>query len=239
MGCHYCSYTWLKQFIDKLINRLLKDVRYERPASENSQVIKDAFKYVYNYQRRPLQGKLLLLAIGMVIDGIKTSSQLHDKIKQLEAITAAGKGDLVNITEKDLTDYFDWILPNVCDLCDRSEDLRSICDLFDMSKTADLAFFAAWSKQYLKSSKEDKENARFCEFLKVVFEDATAERREAVGKALCKLSKQKIADLNFNVIRVFGSDKNAVRMWNEIRSTAESTNPILNNLSNLFKRKKD
>lgn len=226
-------------FIDKLINVLLKDVRYESPSSENSQVIRDAFRYVYNYQRRPLQGKLLLLIIGMVIDSTKTSNQLIDKIKQLDAITTTGKGDLAHISEKDLDDYFDWILPNVCELCDYSEDLKSIYNLFDMSVAADSSFFASCSKLYLKSSKGDKDNTRFCEFLKVVFECATAESREAVGKSLCKLSKQKLSDLNFDVIGVFSSDRRAIRMWNEIRDIAESTNPILNNLSNLFKRKKD
>ena len=100
-------------------------------------------------------------------------------------------------------------------------------------------FFAQCARIYLKQSKGEKDYAVFCEFLSVVFDNSTSQSREEVGKVLCKLNKQKMEGLDFAVTDYFRTDGRALRCWDEIRNIAESTNPLLNNLSNLFKRRKD
>ena len=100
-------------------------------------------------------------------------------------------------------------------------------------------FFTSCAKIYLKQSKEDKDYGIFCEFLGLVFEKGNTQIREEIGKVLCKLSKQKLADLDETVRDVYHGDRTALRYWDEIKDVAENTSPILNNLSNLFKRKKD
>ena len=85
----------------------------------------------------------------------------------------------------------------------------------------------------------NKDYGIFCEFLGLVFEKGNAQIREEIGKVLCKLSKQKLSDLDEAVKDVYHGDRTALRHWDEIKDVAESTSPILNNLSNLFKRKKD
>ena len=227
------------QFSDKLIRELVKPIPLDCPNKTDAKLIQDIFKYTYNFRRQPVKGKTLLLLIGMVLDGIKGKQHLYDKIEQLEKLTYGNKADLTRATERSVQTYFDWLLPNVCNICDRTADIEAIYNLFEMPAAIEAVFFAQCAKIYLKQSKGEKDYSLFCEFLGAVFNKATAQSHNEVGKVLCKLNKQKLEDLDYAVNDYFRNDGRALRSWDDIRNTAESTNPILNNISNLFKRRKD
>lgn len=175
----------------------------------------------------------------MVLEKCKKTSQLHDAFESLERLTANAKADMSRVTERSAERYFDWLLPEVCDLCERTSDIESLYDLFEMPSDVASLFFTSCAKIYLKQSKGDKDYGIFCEFLGLVFKKGNSQIREEIGKVLCKLSKQKLSDLDESVKDIYHSDRTALRQWDEIKDVAESTSPILNNLSNLFKRKKD
>lgn len=226
-------------FADELIKELIRPIPLDCPSKSDAKLIQEMFKYTYNFRQKPITGKLLLLIIGMVLDGVKGKQRLYDKLEQLEKLTQGNKADLSRPTEKSVQNYFDWLLPSVCELCDRSADLEAVYHLFEMPAAVDTMFFTQCARIYLKQSKGEKDYAVFCEFLSVVFDNSTSQSREEVGKVLCKLSKQKMEGLDFAVTDYFQTDGRALRCWDEIRNIAESTNPLLNNLSNLFKRRKD
>ena len=226
-------------FAENLVKDIVKTIPFESPTRENGKLIQGAFDYLYNNLRKPVTGKLLLLVIAMVLEKCKRTSQLHDAFESLERLTATAKADMSRVTERSAERYFDWLLPEVCELCERTSDIESIYNLFEMPSDVASIFFTTCAKLYLKQSKGDKDYAIFCEFLGLVFEKGNAQIREDVGKVLCKLSKQKLSDLDETVKDIYYGNRSTLRHWDEIKEVAESTSPILNNLTNLFRRKKD
>lgn len=225
-------------FAESLVNDIVKIIPFESPSRENDKLIQGTFEYLYNNLHKPVTGKLLLLVIAMVLEKCRNTSQLHDAFGNLKRLTANAKADMSRVTERSTQRYFDWLLPGVCDLCERTSDIESLYDLFKMPNKATSLFFAYCAKIYLKQSKEDKDYGLFCEFLGLVFKKGNSQIREEIGRVLCKLSKQKFSDLDEAVKDIYYSDRIALRKWDEIKDVAESTSPILNNFSNLFKRKK-
>lgn len=226
-------------FAESLVKALVKSIPFESPTKENGKLIQNAFDYLYNNLRRPVTGKLLLLVIAMVLVKCKKTSQLHDAFDKFEIITRYGKADMSRVTEHSAEKYFGWILPEVCELCECSSDIESLYNLFEMSSDVANLFFVSCAKIYLKQSKGDKDYGIFCEYLGFVFKQGNSQNREEIGKVLCKLNKQKLADLDNAVNDIYHNDRTAIRRWDEIREVAESTNSILNGITKLFKRKKD
>ena len=226
-------------FAENLVKDIVKFIPFETPSRENGRLIQNAFEYLYNQLRRPVTGKLLLLVIAMVLEKCKKVSQLHDTFEKLERLTAHGKADMSRVTDRSAERYFSWLLPAVCDLCQRSGDLVSLYDLFAMPGDVEELFFTICADLYMKGSKGGKDTALMCEFLGFVFARGSARTRDAVGKALCKLNKQKLAALDETVKDRFLYDRDALAKWEEIQDALKSTNPFLSSLSNLFKRKKD
>lgn len=226
-------------FAEDLVKDVVKSIPFESPSRENDKLIQGAFQYLYHDLHKPVTGKLLLLIIAMTLEKCKRASQLHDAFESLERLTAHEKADMSRITERSAERYFDWLLPKVCVLCERTSDLESLYALFEMPSGVALLFYTSCARIYLKQSKGDKDYGIFCEFLGLVLKKGNAQIREEIGKVLCKLSKQKLSDLDETVKDIYRDDKTALRHWDEIKDVAESTSPILNNLSNFFRRKKD
>ena len=226
-------------FADELIEELVKPIPLDEPSKASARLIQDIFKYTNSFKRQPVSGKVLLLLIGMVVEGMHGKQGLYEKLENLEKLMQGNKADLSRATDKSVQTYFDWLLPNVCRLCDRTADIEAIYDLFDMPSPVEAMFFAQCAKLYLKQCKGEKDYSLFCEFLGAVFKKAASQSREEVGKVLCKLNKQKMEDLDSAVSEYFREDDRALRSWKDIRDTAESTNPLFNNLTNLFRRRKE
>lgn len=226
-------------FAENLIRDVINKIPYESPSKEDGKLIQISFKYLYNDLDRPVTGKLLLLVIAMALQKCKKVSQLHDTFESLETLTKHAKADMSRMTERDSEQYFEWVLPEICELCLTTSDIESLFNLFIMPNNITDLFFTMCAKIYLKQSKGDKEFGIFCEYLGLVLKRGTSSIFESVGKVLCKLNKSKLAELDEVVNDLYRKDRTALGHWKEIREAAESTNPILTNLTNLFRHKKD
>ncbi|NLZ46060.1 MAG: hypothetical protein GX896_05150 [Clostridiales bacterium] len=226
-------------FAESLVKDIVRNIPLESPSKDNDKLIQTSYEYLYNNLCKPISGKLLLLVIASVLEKCKKSSQLHDAFESLERLISDGKADMSKVTEHSAKKYFDWLLPEVCELCEKTSDIESLYNLFEMPRNISSLFFVPCAKIYLKQSKDDKDYGVFCKFLGLVFEKGNPQIREEIGKVLCKLSKQKLSDLDKVIKDIYHDDRTALRYWNVIKDVAESTSPILNNISNLFKRKKD
>lgn len=224
--------------VNELIDNITKKIPLERPSKENTKIIMDILDYNFKYRRQGISGKILLIFVGMHIDGIKSNKDLQSVIAELERIVGDKKVNISRLTEKDADKYLEWILPSITASCQTSNELIKVYKLFDMSPNISKMYITMCAKDYLKQSKNDKEYDSFCEFLKFLFDVGHVNEREAIGKVLCKLSKQKLELLDNEVKTFFCKDRNALRYWDEIKEIASSTNPLLNSISNFFRRKK-
>lgn len=225
-------------YADELIEDLLRKIPYESPSKQNIRLLQNAFQYTYNLRREPVSGKLLLLWIGMITEGIAMCGQYKEKIGQLEVLTQSGKANLGKLTEKSLESYFNWILPKMCKICQTNEEMSRFYGLFDMSTFVEREFFDECTKLYLRQCKDDKDYGVFAEYFGFTCVHSNTHIKEDTGKALCKLSKNKLAELDEVIREAFSKDKHFIQYWEDVKETAESTNPLLNNISNLFRRRK-
>ena len=145
------------------------------------------------------------------------------------------KADLSRVSEKSAYEYLNWILPMICDVCQTSEELESIFYFFTMPTKVVLYYFSELTKSYLKVSKDKKDYSILCEYLDFVFANSDGNIRKEVGKAMCKLSKQKIAEIDEMINDKHRSQRQALKCWSEIKETAESTNSFLNDIGNSFR----
>lgn len=226
-------------FAENLVNDIVKNIPFESPSRENSKLIQKIFAYLYNDIHKPVSGKLLLLIIAMVLEKCKKSSQLNEAFESLERLTDNTKADMSRFTANEAKHYFDWLLPSACAICERTSDIESLYNLFEMPNDIASIFFTSCTDIYLRKSKSAKDYVIFCEFLGCVFARENSLIRKDIGKVLSKLNKQKLSDLDKTVNNIYRDNMTAISLWNEIKEVAESTSPILNSLSNLFRRKKD
>ncbi len=226
-------------FAENLVKDIMKPIPFESPSREKRKLIQNAFEYLYNNLRKPITGKMLLLVIALVLEDCKKVSQLHDAFENLDILTQKNKADMSRITEKAAEKYFDWLLPEVCELCECKGDIETLYALFDMPGDIAKLFFKSCAKIYLKQGKGDKDYSLFCEFLGVVLEYGNAGIREEIGKVLCKLNKQRMSELNNLVADMYRENRKMISYWDEMKGVAENTNPIINNITNLFKRKRN
>lgn len=225
-------------FADELITDLLRKIPYESPSKKDSHLIQNAFQYIYNFRREPVGGKLLLLLIGMKTEGIITHIQYKEKMEQLEVLIQSGRANLAGLSEKSLHAYFNWILPKMCKFCKTDEEMSRFYDLFEMSASVEREFFVECTKLYLKQCKDEKHYGMFIQYFRFICIHSNAQIIEDAGKVLCKLSKNKLAELDVVIREAVRNDKQLIRYWEDVKEIAESTNPLINNISNLFRRRK-
>ncbi len=226
-------------FADSLVKTLLKDIPYSSLTKENKKFIKTAFEYIYNCLQMPITGKLLLLFIPLVLGECKKPNQLRDSLEDLEILMTGSQADLGSLSQKVAEDYFDWILPNICELYGRKDDLARLYKLFDMPRDISEVFFAVCTRLFLKQSKSQKDYTVFCDYLGFVFEKGTPHICTEIGKSMSKLGKPKIAEVDQTMYSIYGKEKTAIRHWEEIKKVANATNPLLSSITGLFKGKKD
>ena len=65
--------------------------------------------------------------------------------------------------------------------------------------------------------------------------NSNANIRKEVGKAMCKLNKQKLAEIDEMINDKHRSQRQLLKNWGEIKETAESTNSFLNDIGNSFR----
>lgn len=222
-----------------LVRELLRPIPYGALEPEDAQLVKNAFGYLYNDLHREIKGKLLLLVIGLTLEQCRDTNQLRDATGKLHLLTREGPADLSTLTERGLEDYFAWLLPGACALCQHTGDLADLYELFAMPQGIAVIFFASCARCFLKQSRSDRDWDGFCQLLGLVFDRGTPQIRQELGAVLRKLSKQRLTDLDAAVRAMYQHDRLALQDWDEILQAAQAANPILSGLTSLFKRKKD
>lgn len=226
------------EFSDQIVNDLVKNIPLEYLSEENGKLVQQAFRYTNGFRKKPVEGKLLLLSIGLVLDSVNNTDRLRDKLSQLTTLTQNNKANLTGLSGKTAESYFEWTLPTVCRFSRKAKDIHVFYRVFNMTEDIAKIFFDNCTKIYLKRSKEEKDFRIFAEFFRFVYRDGSPQNREDLGKALCRLNKNKMEELDDTIRDIYYEDKKLIRCWDEVKEIAESTNPLLNNLSNLFRRRK-
>lgn len=225
-------------FVDELIGNIVMKIPLVSPSKENTTIVMAIFDYNFKCRRQTISGKVLLICVGMKIEKIKSNKDLQSVIEKLERFVDDKKVNLLGLNEKDADNYLEWIVPYITNSCQTSDDLIKLYNLFDMPSSMSEMYIVMCAKYYLKQSKSDKSYNSFCEFLKFLFTVENANGLEATGKVLRKLRKKKIELMDIDVKIFFGKDRNALHHWDEIKKFSSSTNPLVKNISNFFRRKK-
>jgi len=225
-------------FSDELMDELVKSLPFQSPSVKNEKFIQDAFQYKYNFRGSPAKGKLFLLFIGMTVENMSSYRKVKEKMKQLEVLSQDGKADLGEMSRKSVEEYFAWVLPAACEVCKKDNEMFMFYNLFSMPAWAEEQFFLYCARIYLRQCKGGKDYEVFAEYFGFVCKHSNALIRKEIGKILCKLNKSRMAELDMAIQDVHGKDKEIFEYWEQAKDIAEATNPLLNNISNFFKRKR-
>lgn len=225
-------------FVDELIDDIVSVIPLTSPTQEDERFIKNAFQYTYNLRHKLIKGKELLILIGMIIETISIKEQIEKKIEQLEVLTNRNLADLTSISQTELGDYYNWVLPIAFKWFGKIDYLTRFYDLFEMNNDACKQFIIGLSNMHLKYAKDNKDNSGFVSYFQFVSENSSSTIRKELGRTLCKLNKNRIAELDVAIKEQYAKNRQVLIHWEEIKEVAESTNPILNNIANIFRRKK-
>ena len=227
-------------FSDELINNLVEKIPFQKLDRRSAEFIQNAFQYTYNYNKQPLGAKLFLLLIGLVFEKIYQNKMPKSKIKQLQELAENQKANLEKLSEKNAEEYFAWILPIVCEICQKKEEMVAFWSLFEMMTKVENQFFEECTKLYLKVCKENKNYDVFVEYFGFLFEYCDIKTQENIGKNLRKLNKNKWEEIEKSILQVYKKDKKAMECWKRMKASAEegkiSLNDIKLNIVDLFKQ---
>ena len=223
-------------YVQEITDILCKYIPLEEPSVENAKIIHKLCGYWECVLRMPLEGRLLLLKIGMALEKVTGRKSIDHIVDELFKYSQE-KADLKQMSREEMRDYFSWILGRVLEFRLTAEEFSMIYDLFAMTKYADSIFMEYCCKTIYKKCKISKDYREFAEFLNFMFVNGTEDDQEMVGKYLCKLSKQKLEDLDEEMKSYFKRNRKGTHAWENVKEIATNTNPLLNNLAGLFKRK--
>ncbi len=227
-----------KEYVDALTMALAEFIPYGKMNIDDVTLIKEIVNYQRNVRNKDVEGRCLLLIIGIYFDKLINKKSLTQIASDVMYLSGNKPADL-KADDKTIEKYFEWIMPNITKFPLEAADYKQIYGLFNMSKEAQNEFMSVCCKDSFKKSKNGKDYLDFSEFLLFMFEDGDRDDVDVVGKYLCKLNKQKLSELDERMKELFKGDKKALHNWGSVREVAESTNPLLNNLSGLFKKIKN
>lgn len=226
-------------YLDILMQEIAEYMPLEKPNQENEKHIAKIQDYQCNVRNKKVGGKLLLFCIGINFDKIVSKRDIEKCTGKINAFADESGANVSSLGEKGADAYFEWILANPLKYSLAAKDYTNIFQLFIMSRETGRQFMEHCYKVIYNKSKDAKDYKNFAEFLKFMFEYGTSEDIENIGKYICRLSKQKLEELDEEMKDLFRRDRGAAHGWDNVRDIAKSTNPLLNNLSELFKRRKN
>ncbi len=223
----------LPDHADALAWELAEGIALRTPTDTNEKRISELYHY-HRAQGKPLPERLKLLMIGMRLQGVRNRHRLHERLKQITQITDGQPVDLCRMPEKQILEYFGWLLLNVCPACDRAEALEAVYDLFVLSEGQDGLFFGQCARVYTKGNM-----APLCEFVGVLCRRSTAKGKDAAGMVLKKLSRQRLAELDRNVRSRFYQEPKVLENWADLYGGMTQGSSVLQNFAGLFRRRQD
>lgn len=224
-------------YVNVLCEAVLEYIPLNKLNDDNRKIIKELYQYRREILDKPIDGKLLLFIIAIWLNKITKRSDIAITIQKVQSVAVESGVKLNGISEGKLKDYFEWAFDSLRNFSLSKSDYDVVYNLFLFTKKTQAVFMEYWCKVSYKKSKNDKDYGEFAEFLSFMFEIGSLDNQEIVGKYLCKLSKQKLQDLDKEMKILFKCDHKNTHAWENVRQMASSTNPLLNNLSNLFKKK--
>lgn len=225
-------------FSKELIQELLGKIPLESPSQEDSALLRNILDYTMNVQESTVTGRLSLFTIGLMLSSVRKRKEFQEGLEQLTQLTETELASLTKLSESALEKYFDWILPIACTYARRSEEMGQFFDLFQMSVGSQRCYVSECTKLYLKECKEKKDYTLFTEFFDFACQLSSDSVYEDMGKEVGRLSKNKLTALDESITCVFRKDREALKAWDRVKNTAQSSSPMLDNLTSLFKRRK-
>ena len=224
-------------FIEPLCQAICEFMPLDKLKTDDKKLINDIYKYQRDVLKKKIEGRLLLFMIAILLNKITSKSSINAVVDSIREMSVEEGAKLTGLETSDIKDYFEWSFDSISKFHLLAEDYEAVFKMFLFSRSTQSVFVEYWCKVSFKKSKGDKDYADFAEFLTFMFANGNLDDQEMVGKYLCKLSKQKLEDLDEEMKIYLKRDRKATHAWENVRDIASSTNPLLNNLSNLFKRK--
>lgn len=228
-------------YVRVLCEAVLEYIPMGKLSDDNKRTINELYKYNRKVLNKPIDGKLLLFVISLQLNKITKKADIVTTVQKIKAVSCDNGAKFEGMSEGKIKDYFEWAFDSLGNFSLSKEDYDAIYSLFDFTNPNHTLFMEYWCKASYKDSKDEKDYSDFAEFLRFMFEMGRLNDQNMVGRYLCKLSKTKLEDLNVEMKTVhFKKDRKSAHAWANVRDIADSTNPLLNNLSNLgnlFKKK--
>lgn len=227
-----------EDYVNALCQSVCEFIPLEKPDADNLKIINEMYRYQTETMNQPIAGKLLLFWIAIQLGKIKNKRDIVSTAQSIKSVEPENGGaKLGGMTDAKIKEYYEWAFEHVSKFDLTSDDHAAIYELFSFGRQTQKLFMEYWCKMTYKKSKGDTDHTDFAEFLSFMFGVGSLDDQDMVGKYLCKLSKQKLEDLDDEMKDFFKRDRKATHAWKNVKEIAAKTNPVLNNLSGLFKRK--
>ena len=226
-----------EEYVITLCAMVCDNIPLKKMNSDNLSIVNGMYKYHTEVMHKPLEGKLLLLWIALQFERVTNRNAVITTANSIKAVESSVGARLDGLSDGKIEDYLDWAFGSVSIFCLMSDDYTAIYNLFSFDKHTHVVFMEYWCKKSFKKSKGDKDYSDFAEYLRFVFSMGNRSDIDAVGKYLCKLNKQKLEDLDYEMKQYFKRDMKSYHAWDSVREVASDTNPLLNGLTGLFKKK--
>lgn len=221
---------------DFLIAKVMEPIELEEPSFKESKLIEKLVDYQIKTRKTKLSGKLLQLEAGIQFERIATEKELQRTIKKIQSDSTGV--NLMDLSPKELTVYFEWVLKKPLALSLEVKDYVAMDQLFDIPGKYERIFMEVCHEEVYERCKKQEDYEDYATFLTFMFKYGEADDLKATGKSLGSLSKQKLEDLDSTMKDQFKEDAKALASWDEVREIASDTNPLLNNIANLFRRRR-
>ncbi|MBQ6639046.1 MAG: hypothetical protein IJH82_10440 [Lachnospiraceae bacterium] len=224
-------------FVTGLSDKICQSIPLKSFNEEDAGTVQMLAEYQTDVMGNKIGGRLILLWIALNFEKIKSIKKLESTVDDIKAVETKDGATFDEMTEDEVKKYFEWIFDPIKEFSLTAEDLNSIMELFSLLKEDERAFVSYWSKINYKRIKDDKGYDEFAEFIRFISELGNLGYQDMVGEHLCKLNKQKLENLDSKMKDYFKRDLKPRRVWEKIYDVATTTNPLLNNISGLFKKK--
>lgn len=217
-------------FGEEIVQKLVEDLSIKKLDTNDANSIRICIDYTHTVLNQVITGKLLLLAIGVILE----TQPLKSGLGMIAALSNNVGGDLSCMTENDAKSYLNWILTTISQICRSASDIEDVYELFIFTPKTASIFFATGTDIYLKKCKKSKDFLPICIYFGLLFVSSDEVIIKEVGKVISKLNKQKLAELDNTIKIVYAKDKPAQLVWEKIKEAAKSYNPIMNFVENLI-----
>ncbi len=223
-------------YLKVLIQAVIEYMSYSKWTMGDRELLSTLKNYHLRVMRRKIGDKLLLLCIRMDLDTVRTDKELEDACLSISKY-ANKPAKLSLISGKELEKYLDYCLEYVFKFNLSEAHYTMIYNLFEFDDRSKEVFIEKSYKSSYKKSKASKDYKFFASFLAFIFKYGSEEELADLGKRLSSLSKKNLEEMDVELSTIFGRDLNSLNKWKKLKQIAAETNPLMNNLSRIFKRK--